>query len=91
MTLTVNPYAGQAQAATINPFQQRSEDPVRTTSREAPEKTNTETRPADVSAARAQHSETRNDSRREDSRVAHDESGETRQTQSRGSVVDIRV
>ncbi len=91
MALSVNPYAGQAQSATINPFQQRSEDPVRTTARQSPEKTNTETRPADVSAARAQSTETRGNNRREETREANNDSSETRQTQSRGSVVDIRV
>lgn len=91
MALSVNPYAGQAQAATINPFQQRSEDPVRTTARQDSEKTQKETRPADVSAARSQDTETRNNQRRADARVANDEASEKRETQTRGSVVDIRV
>lgn len=91
MSLSVNPYAGQAQAATLNPFQQRSEDPVRTSARQQPEKTNNDTRPADVSAARAQHSETRNNRNHAEPRIAHDNSNENRQPRQRGSLVDISV
>ncbi|GEM_PF-6151300 len=92
MALAVNPSIGQAQQSSVNPYQ-RNEDQVRNNARrEGTEPTTSETRPASVSAARTQESETRNTRQRdEDRQQANSEARDTRQGQTRGSVVDIRV
>lgn len=93
MALAVNPSLGQAQASSVNPYQQRNEDQVRNNARrEGTEQTTSETRPASVSAARSQESESRNLRQRDEDRdQANNEARDTRQGQTRGSVVDIRV
>lgn len=93
MALAVNPSIGQAQQASVNPYQQRNEDQVRTNARrEGTEPATSETRPSSVSAARTQESETRNLRQRDEDRdQANSEARDTRQGQTRGSVVDIRV
>lgn len=92
MPVSFNPNAGPSQASAVNAFQQRSDDQVRNNARRDADRTETETRPANVSSARAQEAETRNARQREEGRqAANDDARDTRQGQSRGSVVDIRV
>ncbi|MBI2233726.1 MAG: hypothetical protein HYU57_01750 [Micavibrio aeruginosavorus] len=87
MALQVNPYAGQASTATINPFQQRGEDQTRRTEERDDSASRAETRAAGTSSAESQKSAPVKTSARD----SDDDRGETRSSQQRGSLVDLSV
>jgi hypothetical protein len=92
MPVSFNPNAGPSQAAAVSQVLQRGDDQVRNNARRDADKTETDTRPVAVSSARSQETETRNARQREEDRQSsNDAARDTRQGQSRGSVVDIRV